>query len=125
MFAAVAARSRKSFRRGRADMNLFSRIREGIRSLSRGTTIEDDRGGIPDMLYTEPFFFSAKPKKAAACFACKGPDAASQAICGKCLKEKNEPLSFRWTGFFDSRVRMPSNPLRMCALLIVEHPLTT
>jgi uncharacterized protein len=80
---------------------------------------------FPDMLYTGPILVSGEVEKSVGMLRFQGTLTASvKRICGKCLKEKNEVLSFDFDWIFDLSGKDTVEPLEnVRELLIVEHPL--
>ena len=80
---------------------------------------------FPDMLYTEPILLKGEAEKSPGMLRLQGVlSAAVRRICGKCLKEKNERLSFEVDWIFDLSGKDEIEPLEnVRELLIVEHPL--
>jgi uncharacterized protein len=80
---------------------------------------------FPDMLYTEPISLSGEAEKSGGMLRLQGNlTTAVKRICGKCLKEKHEQLSFPIDWIFDLSGKDTIEPLEnVRELLIVEHPL--
>jgi len=80
---------------------------------------------FPDMLYTEPVFITGEAEKSGGTLRLQGIlTTAVKRICGKCLKEKDEKLSFDVDWIFDLSGKDIIDPLEnVRELLIVEHPL--
>ncbi len=80
---------------------------------------------FPDMLYTEPILLAGEAEKSGGMFRLQGSlTTAVKRICGKCLKEKKEKLSFPVDWIFDLSGKDAVEPLEnVRELLIVEHPL--
>ena len=121
------SRSEKNFRVARIDMKLIlSEFQEGISVHVEGSydakAIEVE---FPDMLYTEPIFLTGEAEKSGGMFRLQGSlTTAVKRICGKCLKEKSERLSFDVDWIFDLSGKDSVEPLEnVRELLIVEHPL--
>lgn len=105
---------------------ILSEFEEGISIPVEGAydakTIEVE---FPDMLYTTPIFLKGEAEKSPGMLRLQGVLSASvRRICGKCLKEKNEALSFPVDWIFDLSDKDAVEPLEnVRELLIVEHPL--
>ena len=105
---------------------ILSEFQEGISVHVEGSydakTIEVE---FPDMLYTEPIFLSGEAEKSGGMLRLQGVlTTAVKRVCGKCLKEKNEKLSFDVDWIFDLSGKDSVEPLEnVRELLIVEHPL--
>ena len=105
---------------------ILSEFLEGISIPVEGSydakTIEVE---FPDMLYTEPIFLSGEAEKSGGMLRLQGTlTTAVKRICGKCLKEKNEELSFPVDWICDLSGKDTIEPLEnVRELLIVEHPL--
>jgi uncharacterized protein len=105
---------------------ILSEFEEGISIHVEGSydgkTIEAE---FPDMLYTKPIFLSGEAEKSGGMLRLQGVlTTAVKRICGKCLKEKNEKLSFEVDWIFDLSGKDSVEPLEnVRELLIVEHPL--
>ena len=80
---------------------------------------------FPDMLYTKPILLKGEAEKSPGVLRLEGVlTTAVRRICGKCLKEKNEKLSFDVDWIFDLSGKDVVEPLEnVRELLIVEHPL--
>jgi len=80
---------------------------------------------FPDMLYTEPVFLSGEAEKSGGMLRLQGTlTTAVTRVCGKCLKESHEKLSFDVDWIFDLSDKEIVEPLEnVRELLIVEHPL--
>ena len=80
---------------------------------------------FPDMLYTEPILLAGEAEKSGGMLRLQGTlTTAVKRICGKCLKEKDEKLSFPVDWIFDLSGKDAIEPLEnVRELLIVEHPL--
>ncbi len=105
---------------------VLSDFQEGIAIPFEGSydakTIEVE---FPDMLYTEPILLEGEAEKSGGMLRLQGTlTTAVKRICGKCLKEKNEALSFDFDWIFDLSGKETVEPLEnVRELLIVEHPL--
>ena len=80
---------------------------------------------FPDMLYTGPVLLAGEAEKSGGMLRLQGTLTTTvKRICGKCLKEKNEKLSFDIDWIFDLSGKDVIDPLEnVRELLIVEHPL--
>jgi len=80
---------------------------------------------FPDMLYTKPILLKGEAEKSPGVLRLEGVLTTSvRRICGKCLKEKNEKLTFDVDWIFDLSGKDVVEPLEnVRELLIVEHPL--
>jgi uncharacterized protein len=80
---------------------------------------------FPDMLYTEPILLKGEAEKSPGMLRLQGAlTTAVRRVCGKCLKEKSEKLSFEVDWIFDLSGKEVIEPLEnVRELLIVEHPL--
>lgn len=105
---------------------ILSEFQEGVPVHVKGSydakTIEVE---FPDMLYTEPVHLEGEAEKSGGMLRLQGDlTTAVKRICGKCLKEKNEALSFDIDWIFDLSGKDTVDPLEnVRELLIVEHPL--
>jgi uncharacterized protein len=105
---------------------ILSEFQEGLAIPVKGSydakTIEVE---FPDMLYTKPVFLAGEAEKSGGMLRLQGTlTTAVKRICGKCLKEKNEELSFEVDWIFDLSGKDTIEPLEnVRELLIVEHPL--
>lgn len=105
---------------------ILSEFEEGVSIPVQGSydakTIEVE---FPDMLYTAPILLNGEAEKNGGMLRLQGTlRTAVQRICGKCLKEKNEDLSFDVDWIFDLSGLDAIEPLEnVRELLIVEHPL--
>ncbi|MFA5166955.1 MAG: DUF177 domain-containing protein [Candidatus Omnitrophota bacterium] len=105
---------------------VLSELQEGVPIPVEGSydakTIEVE---FPDMLYTEPILLAGEAEKSGGMLRLQGVlTTAVRRICGKCLKEKNERLSFEIDWIFDLLGKDTIEPLEnVRELLIVEHPL--
>ncbi|MFA7254832.1 MAG: DUF177 domain-containing protein [Candidatus Omnitrophota bacterium] len=105
---------------------ILSEFEEGISVPVEGSydakTIEVE---FPDMLYTAPILLKGEAEKSPGMLRLQGTlTTAVKRICGKCLKEKNEELSFPVDWIFDLSGKDEIEPLEnVRELLIVEHPL--
>ncbi len=105
---------------------VLSDFQEGIAIPFEGSydakTIEVE---FPDMLYTEPISLQGEAEKSGGMLRLQGTlTTAVKRICGKCLKEKKEALSFDFDWIFDLSGTETVEPLEnVRELLIVEHPL--
>lgn len=80
---------------------------------------------FPDMLYTEPISLAGEAEKSGGMLRLQGKlTTAVRRVCGKCLKEKPEKLSFKVDWIFDIEGKDAIEPLEnVRELLVVEHPL--
>ncbi|MFH1799486.1 MAG: DUF177 domain-containing protein [Candidatus Omnitrophota bacterium] len=80
---------------------------------------------FPDMLYTGPVLLVGEAEKSGGMLRLQGTLTTTvKRICGKCLKEKNETLSFDMDWIFDLSGKDTIDPLEnVRELLIVEHPI--
>ena len=105
---------------------ILSEFTEGVQVPVEGSfdakTIEVE---FPDMLYTAPILLKGEAEKSPGMLRLQGTlTTAVKRICGKCLKEKNEKLSFPIDWIFDLSGKDTIEPLEnVRELLIVEHPL--
>jgi uncharacterized protein len=105
---------------------ILSEFSEGVRVPVEGSydpkTIEIE---FPDMIYTALVELRGTAEKSAGTFRLRGVlKTAVKRACGKCLKEKNEPLSCDFDWIFDVLDKESVEPLEnVRELLILEHPL--
>ena len=105
---------------------ILSEFEEGISIPVEGSydakTIEVE---FHDMLYTKPIFLSGEAEKSGGMLRFQGTLSTEvKRVCGKCLKEKGEALSFPVDWIFDLSGLDSVEPLEnVRELLIVEHPL--
>ncbi|MDD5226245.1 MAG: DUF177 domain-containing protein [Candidatus Omnitrophica bacterium] len=105
---------------------ILSEFEEGISIPVEGSydakTIEVE---FPDMLYTEPILLTGEAEKSGGMLRLQGTlSTAVKRVCGKCLKEQSENLSFEVDWIFDLSGLEAVEPLEnVRELLIVEHPL--
>ena len=105
---------------------ILSEFQEGISIPVEGSydakTIDAE---FPDMLYTKPILLAGEAEKSGGMLRLQGTlTTAVRRICGKCLKEKNEKLSFEVDWIFDLSGKDAIEPLEnVRELLILEHPL--
>jgi uncharacterized protein len=80
---------------------------------------------FPDMIFTKPILLKGEAEKNPGILRLQGKLTTSvRRVCGKCLKEKLEPLSFDVDWIFETEGRDAIEPLEnVRELLIVEHPL--
>lgn len=80
---------------------------------------------FPDMRYAKPIFLVGEAEKNGGMLRFQGTLTTEvKRLCGKCLKEENEKLSFPIDWIFDLSGKDAVDPLEnVRELLIVEHPL--
>ena len=105
---------------------ILSEFEEGIKVPVEGSyDAKQIEVEFPDMLYTTPILLTGEAEKSPGMLRLQGTlSAAVRRICGKCLKEKSEKLSFEVDWIFDLSGKEEIEPLEnVRELLIVEHPL--
>jgi uncharacterized protein len=105
---------------------ILSEFDEGIRVPVEGSyDAKQIEVEFPDMLYTEPILLKGEAEKSPGMLRLEGTlTTAVRRICGKCLKEMAEKLSFDVDWIFDLSGKEEIDPLEnIREILIVEHPL--
>lgn len=105
---------------------ILSEFEEGIKVPVEGSfDAKQIEVEFPDMLYIKPILLKGEAEKSPGVLRLEGVLTTTvRRICGKCLKEKNEKLSFDVDWIFDLSDKDVVEPVEnVRELLIVEHPL--